>query len=122
MVKDHYNYEVYYLLIEDEHGLYKKTAFQTQETITEVNFDYKIVYKYEDDPDINVIGFFHTHPYGADYMSDTDCLTMRTWAKCFGRELLCVIDCGSDIKGWWCYPNGHIVEDDSNDFKSVITN
>lgn len=112
--KFNYEYEVYYLLLKDKtlkNGYFttKKVGFQTQNTLAQVEFDYKIVYKYEDDPNEEIVGFFHTHPRGCDYMSITDVNTMNAWTKCLGRRLLCEIDSGV-ISRWWCYPDGKIVK------------
>ena len=37
-----------------------------------------------------------------------------------GHELLCVIDHGTGISGWWCYPDESIIEDDFILFSEVL--
>ena len=76
-----YDYEIYYLLIKDGNN-FRKVEFETQNTLAQVNFDYKKVYEYEDNPNVEVVGFFHTHPRGANYMSVTDVNSMKAWTKC----------------------------------------
>lgn len=53
----------------------------------------------------DVVGFFHTHPRGCSGPSGRDDLTMEAWCRCFGKRLLCVIDCGTSI-GAWVYAGG----------------
>ena len=43
----------------------------------------------------DIIGFLHTHPNTSANPSRRDLHTMRAWAGCFGKPLLCVID-GTD--------------------------
>lgn len=50
----------------------------------------------------DVVGFFHTHPRGCSGPSGRDDLTMDAWSRCFGKPLLCVIDC-NDSTGAWVY-------------------
>lgn len=45
----------------------------------------------------DVIGFFHTHPVGFARPSARDVRTMRAWAECFGKPLLCAIDSGGRL-------------------------
>lgn len=40
----------------------------------------------------DVIGFYHTHPPGLTAPSERDVRTMRAWASCLGKPLLCVIE------------------------------
>ncbi len=105
-----YGGEVYRLLIVDKYENprrhtcnLKKVEPETQKDISLVEFDYQIAYECEDDPNIEIAGFFHTHPYGANYQSSTDVDTMRGWCQCFGRPLICIIDSGNSIQGWWHY-------------------
>lgn len=125
-----YDFEVYDLLVlgpdagrvsndlfDHESGgrFLHRIEHETQMTVTEVVFDYRKVYEYEDNPDETVVGFFHTHPRGHESMSFTDIMTMKAWSTALDRPLLCVIDCGmivnhqlfgSPLKiaaGWWCY-------------------
>lgn len=113
-------YEVYYLLVQDKNfpgiQVVEKVDFETQENAAEVNFNYKKVMEYEDDPNVEVLGFYHTHPCGHTRMSLTDVETMKAWVACFGRSLLCLIgtemrtggEIGGSIKypvvnGWRCF-------------------
>jgi proteasome lid subunit RPN8/RPN11 len=43
----------------------------------------------------DVIGFYHTHPPAHGKPSARDVRTMRAWASCFGKPLLCVIESDS---------------------------
>jgi len=120
------NYEIYHLLIRDKDYpgflVCEKVEFETQKSTGSVEFNYRKVMEYEDDPNVEIVGFFHTHPDDCPYMSETDVATMKAWATCFGRPLLCVIGCflnfrGSDdpsggamrkireveTVGWWCW-------------------
>ncbi len=40
----------------------------------------------------DIIGFYHTHPGGPMTPSQRDVRTMRAWASCLGKPLLCVIE------------------------------
>ena len=112
-------YEIYHLLIQDKNfpgiQVVEKVEFETQKTVAEVNFNYKKVMEYENDPRTDVLGFYHTHPEGHDKMSSTDIATMKAWTACFGRNLLCLI--GTTIRhsktyeqeivnGWRCFQKG----------------
>jgi proteasome lid subunit RPN8/RPN11 len=47
----------------------------------------------------DVLGFFHTHPQHAGVVpSARDIRTMQVWCLALGKPLLCVIQCGPDIK------------------------
>lgn len=48
----------------------------------------------------DVVGFLHTHPNSPAAPSRRDLHTMRAWASCFGKPLLCVID-GTDGPAAW---------------------
>jgi len=118
-------YEVYNLLIRDKNYpdflVCEKVEFETQENPGLVEFNYQTVMRYEDDSNMEVIGFFHTHPDHCPHMSQTDINTMKAWVACFGRPLLCVIGCKMspwiysrgkiieriklDTSGWWCWKN-----------------
>ena len=112
-------YEIYHLLIQEKNfpgiQVVEKIEFETQKTAAEVNFNYRKVMEYEDDPNIEVLGFYHTHPNGHTRMSSTDIETMKAWTTCFGRSLLCLI--GTKIhhyqdyyeevvNGWRCFQKG----------------
>lgn len=56
----------------------------------EVGFDAAGVLEREADHG-DVIGFLHTHPHTPAQPSRRDVDTMRAWASCFGKPLLCVI-------------------------------
>ena len=49
----------------------------------------------------DVIGWYHTHPPRCDaYVSDRDFRTMRVWAGCLGKPLLCLIEGNQGLRGW----------------------
>lgn len=50
----------------------------------------------------DVAGFFHTHPPGVAGMSGRDRETMQAWASCFGKPLLCLIECDDVLRAWIC--------------------
>jgi hypothetical protein len=54
----------------------------------------------------DVAGFFHTHPPGITGMSGRDRDTMRAWAACFGKPLLCAIRCEAATRVWICGADG----------------
>jgi hypothetical protein len=67
-----------------------------------VDFDWRTVYKYEDDPTWEVIGFWHSHPPGIGTApSQTDYKTMNGWVNSLGRTLLGCISCKEETTGWW---------------------
>jgi proteasome lid subunit RPN8/RPN11 len=79
----------------------------------------------------DVVGFFHTHPLGPARPSRRDVKTMRAWASCFGKPLLCLIQSvdglaafrfdnhassGSELGACELFPRGIvIVLDDTGD-------
>ena len=71
----------------------------TQELPDSVEFDYKDVYKREDDYN-DIIGFYHTHPSGLNQMSPTDIQIMTQWVLCLGKSLVCLIETDKQINGW----------------------
>lgn len=114
ILSDDFEYEVYYLLLSksDCNFLQEifKYGFETQQSKTSVTFDYKKVYEFEDNPNITVVGFYHTHPKGCLFYSSTDIQTMGAWTKALNRKLLCVIESDNQIKSWWFFPDGTIKE------------
>ena len=50
----------------------------------------------------DVIGFWHTHPFGLDGPSRRDVRTMRAWVSCLGKPLLCLIQT-EDILAAYCF-------------------
>ncbi|HVT83481.1 MAG TPA: Mov34/MPN/PAD-1 family protein [Phycisphaerae bacterium] len=48
----------------------------------------------------DVAGFMHTHPGGPNAPSARDIATMRAWCGCFGKPLLCVIECPAGVLGF----------------------
>jgi hypothetical protein len=48
----------------------------------------------------DVAGFFHTHPSGLATPSQRDVRTMRAWASCFGKPLLCLIESGDRLSAY----------------------
>jgi len=56
-----------------------------------VEFDWSWVLEREEQRG-DVIGFWHTHPFGGDGPSRRDLRTMRGWVDCLGKPLLCLIE------------------------------
>ena len=55
-----------------------------------VDFDWAWVLEREERRG-DVIGFWHTHPFGLDGPSRRDIRTMQGWVSCLGKPLLCLI-------------------------------
>ena len=45
----------------------------------------------------DVIGFWHTHPFGLSGPSHRDIRTMQGWVNCLGKPLLCLIEVPSNL-------------------------
>ncbi len=56
-----------------------------------VEFDWSWVLEREEKRG-DVIGFWHTHPFGFDGPSHRDIRTMQAWVNCLGKPLLCLIE------------------------------
>ncbi len=56
-----------------------------------VEFDWSWVLEREEKRG-DVIGFWHTHPFGMAGPSGRDRRTMRAWVDCLGKPLLCLIE------------------------------
>lgn len=67
--------------------------------VSSVEFDYKVVYDREDKYN-DVIGFYHTHPPGANFLSQIDEDTMSQWVRCLGKDLVCLIETEEKLNGW----------------------
>lgn len=74
---------------------------------TRVEFDAAAVLQREERRG-DVVGFLHTHPAGLAKPSQRDLHTMRAWAACFGKPMLCLID-GTDGLAGYCF------DDDESD-------
>lgn len=48
----------------------------------------------------DIVGFFHTHPPDAKYISSTDIETARAYSEYFGKRILMVIEVGKWLGGW----------------------
>ena len=48
----------------------------------------------------DVIGFYHTHPFGATNPSSRDVRTMRAWVGCLGKPLMCAIRGSGELGAW----------------------
>jgi hypothetical protein len=48
----------------------------------------------------DVLGFYHTHPAGLPTPSQRDVRTMRAWAGCFGKPLLCIVESGDVLNAY----------------------
>jgi hypothetical protein len=100
-------YEVYKMLISTDvfrkeqspHLLTTGIGFETQKNPALVEFNYQSVYNREDRYK-DVVGFYHTHPSGMNYMSKTDIETMIQWVKCLGKTLVCLIQTDTKLSGW----------------------
>ncbi len=55
-----------------------------------VDFDWAWVLEREERRG-DVIGFWHTHPFGFEGPSHRDIRTMQGWVSCLGKPLLCLI-------------------------------
>jgi hypothetical protein len=56
-----------------------------------VDFDWSWVLAREEKRG-DVIGFWHTHPFGLAGPSRRDVRTMQAWVDCLGKPLLCLIE------------------------------
>lgn len=56
-----------------------------------VEFDWSWVLEREERRG-DVIGFWHTHPFGLAGTSARDVRTMRAWVDCLGKPLVCLIE------------------------------
>jgi proteasome lid subunit RPN8/RPN11 len=74
-----------------------------------VQFDWSRVMKREED-DADVAGFYHTHPEGFTDLSSKDESTMRAWAFCFGKPLICAIGTSAGIRAWCFEVDGNFKE------------
>lgn len=81
----------------------KLEGFEHEGVPTRVHFDGDFVLKKEEE-DQSVVGWIHTHPTFIAYPSGTDDATMRAWAGCFGKPLLCGIK-GTDGLKFYLYEN-----------------
>ena len=110
-------YEEYKMLINTEsaykdgvpHLLLTGTEYCTQHLSAEVRFDYQKVYDREDTYH-DVMGFYHTHPPGLKDISSIDIETMKQWARCLGKSLICLIETDNSLKGWMISKNNDIKE------------
>ena len=48
----------------------------------------------------DVIGFYHTHPFGAAIPSARDIRTMRAWVSSLGKPLMCMIEDNDEIMAY----------------------
>lgn len=71
--------------------------FLSQGSYTRVEFDWAKVLNREETFD-DVLGFYHTHPFGLTRPSRRDIKTMRAWCDCLGKPLLCVTGIPSPAK------------------------
>ena len=76
----------------------RKNSHQTGEA-QRVQFDpHEVLQREEHKGD--VIGFLHTHPNMKAIPSQRDIKTMRAWASCFGKPLLCLIEGDDGLRGY----------------------
>lgn len=121
-------YEIYRTLINTNtsyddvgapHVMVTAIDHDTQKNPGLVEFDYKNVFKREDDYS-DVAGFYHTHPSGANYMSQTDIDTMKQWVHCLGKSLVCLIETEEQLNGWVFAKNENIVN--SHQIQAITSN
>ncbi|MHA1675806.1 MAG: Mov34/MPN/PAD-1 family protein [Candidatus Njordarchaeales archaeon] len=91
------------------HAFATSIDYYTQEQVGSVEFDYQKIYEREDKYH-DIIGFYHTHPSGMNFMSQTDVETMTQWVKCLGKSLSCLIETDSKLNGWIFFKNNGKVE------------
>lgn len=48
----------------------------------------------------DILGFYHTHPRGPLTPSGRDVRTMRAWASCLGKPLLCLIESNAALAAY----------------------
>jgi len=90
-----------WILVGQPKGAYWECALMqpTEGNPTKVSFAHDWVLKREDEFG-DVVGFLHTHPSGSLDPSETDVETMRAWASCLGRPMLCLIACEERIEAF----------------------
>jgi len=71
----------------------------THGDVASVEFDWQKVLEREERKG-DVVGFYHTHPDGFSSFSSRDVRTMQSWCSCFGKPLLCLIECETITRGW----------------------
>lgn len=93
--------EVCWVLIGQRRGRiwYARRKARVVGKATEVEFDAATVLQREEQRG-DVVGFLHTHPNSPASCSRRDVKTMRAWASCFGKPLLCVIDGVDGLAGF----------------------
>ncbi len=64
-----------------------------------VDFDWSWVLE-RDERRGDVIGFWHTHPFGMAGPSRRDVRTMKQWVDCLGKPLLCLIEVPGEIAAY----------------------
>jgi hypothetical protein len=64
-----------------------------------VEFDWSWVLEREERRG-DVIGFWHTHPFGMTGPSHRDARTMQGWVDCLGKPLLCLIEVPGKIAAY----------------------
>lgn len=74
----------------------KWTTYGTHDS---VSFDWELVLGREERYG-DVLGFYHTHPSGFFSPSQRDNRTMSSWVSCFGKPLLCLIECQDQWRGF----------------------
>ncbi|MBY0549018.1 MAG: Mov34/MPN/PAD-1 family protein [Candidatus Obscuribacterales bacterium] len=98
------------LLGEYRSGIWLATMkWITQGTHDSVSFDWALVLTREEKHG-DVLGFFHTHPAGHFVPSQRDHKTMSSWVSCFGKPLLCLIECENNWRAF---------EHDGNNFTAL---
>ena len=66
----------------------------------------------------DVLGFYHTHPFGPGTPSPLDIRTMRAWCDCLGKPILCVIGVRDSTSG---RVRGYLFRSNRSRGRSVVT-
>lgn len=82
-----------------------RLQLRSEGTPKSVSFDWAQVLTREESMG-DVLGFYHTHPNSAPLPSWRDVRTMKAWATCFGKPLLCAIQSGELLAGYLFEPSG----------------
>ena len=82
-----------------------RLQLRSEGTPTSVSFDWAQALVREETFG-DVLGFYHTHPNSAPLPSWRDVRTMKAWATCFGKPLLCAIQSGELLAGYLFEPSG----------------
>ncbi len=93
--------EVGYLLVGQRRGRiwHGRLVRRVEGGPASVELDWAVILEREERRG-DVLGFYHSHPPGAEAPSERDVRTMRAWMSCLGKPLLCVIESGPALRGY----------------------